>query len=56
MGYDVVMSLLEDYLDMGYSLYVDNFYTSPILGSDLFDHSTHVTGTLDRKRIGFRRK
>ena len=46
------MNLLEGYLDQGYSIYVDNFYTSPTLGSHLFDHSTHITGTLDRTRVG----
>lgn len=31
LGYDVVISLLQEYLSQGYSLYIDNFYTSPIL-------------------------
>ena len=52
LSYDVVMNLLEGYLDQGYSIYVDNFYTSPTLGSHLFDRSTHITGTLDRTRVG----
>ena len=52
LGYDVVFRLMEKYLDQGYSLYVDNFYTSPILASDLFARKTHITGTLDRTRKG----
>ena len=50
LGYDVVFSLMTDYLDQGYSLYVDNFYSSPTLATDLFDHKTHITGTLEKKR------
>ncbi len=52
LGYDVVMSLMEPYLLEGYSLYIDNFYTSPTLVSDLYDLSVHVTGTLDCTRTG----
>ena len=52
LGYDVVMSLMDPYLLEGYSLYIDNFYTSPTLVSDLFDCCTHVTGTLDCTRTG----
>ena len=52
LGYDVVMSLMNDYLSQGYSLYSDNFYTSPILVTTLYDLGVHVTGTLDHTRIG----
>ena len=45
LGYDVVFRLM-------YSLYVDNFYTSPTLAKDSFCHSTHLTGTLDRNWRG----
>jgi len=50
LGYDVVFRLMTGYLDQGYSLYVDNFYTSPTLAVDLF--KTHITGTLNKTRIG----
>ena len=50
LGYDVVLSLMKDYLSQGYSLYIDNFYTSPIL--DLYGLGVHVTGTLDCSRVG----
>ena len=50
LEYDVVVSLMQDYLSQGYSLYVDNFYTSPTLVSDLYDLGVHVTGTLDCTR------
>ena len=52
LGYDVVFRLMANYLDQGYSLYVDNFYTSPTLAIDLLAHKTHITGTLDRTRVG----
>lgn len=37
-------------IDQRYSSYVDNFYTSSILTTDLFAHNTHITGTLGRTR------
>ena len=52
LSYDVVMRLMDDYLDEGYNLFVDNFYTSPTLATDLFARSTYITGTLDRTRVG----
>lgn len=52
LGYDVVLHLMKDYLNEGRTLYVDNFYTSPTLAVDLFDLRTHLTGTLDKTRIG----
>ena len=50
----MLMSLMQDYLSQGYSLYIDNFYTSPTLVSDLYDLGVHVhvTGTLDCTRTG----
>ena len=52
LGYDVVVSLMQEYQSQGYSLYIDNFYTSPTLVSDLYDLGVHVTGTLDCTRTG----
>ena len=52
LGYDVVLNLMKPYLSQGYSLYVDNFYTSPILVSDLYSQGVHVTGTIGSGRIG----
>ncbi len=53
LGYDVVMKLMEPYLGQGYHLYLDNFYTSPVLVRDLFLHGTPSTGTVKSKRKGF---
>ena len=50
LSYDVVFRLMDEYLDQGYNLFVDNFYTSPTLAFDLFARKTHLTGTLDRTR------
>ena len=51
LGYDVVMTLMQNYLDQGYHLFIDNFYASVTLAKDLFQHGTLVTGTiLDSRR------
>ncbi len=52
LSYDVVQSLIKPFLLQGYSLYIDNFYTSPVLVLDLYKECIHVTGTLDCSRIG----
>ena len=52
LGYNVVLSLMQDYLSQGYALYINNFYTSPTLVADLYNLCVHVTGTLDCTRIG----
>ena len=49
---NVVFSLLNDFLDQVFSLYIDNFYTSPVLANDLFSHKTNTTGTLSINRKG----
>ena len=51
-GYDVVISLMQDYLSQGYSLYTDNFYTSPTLVTYLYALGVHATGTRDCSRKG----
>ena len=50
--YDVVMRLMEPYLDQGYKLYTDNFYTSPVLYMALRKRKTGACGTLRLNRIG----
>lgn len=54
-SFNVVMGLLRkcDLLDKGYSLYTDNYYTSPKLFDTLDSRLTHAVGTarLNRKEI-----
>ena len=52
LGYDVVMELMEPYLNQGYHLYLDNFYTSPELLEHLFLYRTPATGTVKLNRTG----
>ena len=53
LGYDVVMLLMQPYLNQGYHLYIDNFYTSSTLVKDLFLQGTPVTGTIRENSRGF---
>ncbi|GBM22473.1 PiggyBac transposable element-derived protein 4 [Araneus ventricosus] len=48
---NIVMTLLEDLLDKGYCVTLDNFYTSPELAELLLSHRTDVYGTLRPNRI-----
>ena len=53
LSYDVVMELMQPFLNQGYHLYLDNFYTSPQLVKDLFECGTHSTGTVKVNRKDF---
>ena len=53
LGYDVMMKLMQPYLGQGYHLYLDNFYTSNKLVSDLYSQGTPSTGTVKVNRRGF---
>ena len=50
--YDVVMRLMDPFLNQGYKLYLDNFYTSPTLFMDLWRKKTGACGTLRLVRKG----
>ncbi len=50
LSYDVVRNLLQPYLNQGYKLFCDNFYTSPLLFNDLVDTGIVATGTLNTNR------
>ena len=43
---NVVLTLMYPLKDLGYDLYTDRFYTSPILATELLDMSTTLTGTV----------
>ena len=53
LGYDVVMRVMQPFLNQGYRLYVDNFYTSVALMNDLFAQRVPATGTIVETRRGF---
>lgn len=48
----VVLCLLEKYLGVGHSVFMDNFYNSVKLTKDLLEKKTYVTGTLRANRKG----
>ncbi|XP_028173396.1 piggyBac transposable element-derived protein 4-like [Ostrinia furnacalis] len=48
----IVLKLLEDNLDSGHSVYMDNFYNSYDLAVKLLDRQTYCTGTLRKNREG----
>jgi len=53
LGHDVVMNLSSPFLNQGYRIYMDNFYTSPQLLKDLYENKTYATGTMASNRRGF---
>ena len=52
LGYDVVMKLIDPLLDQGHQLFVDNFYTSPILLKNLFLEQTPETVAITENHKG----
>ena len=53
LSHRVVHDLMGPYLNKGYKLYTDNFYTSPMLVKDLLNDGTYLTGTVRTNRKGF---
>jgi len=47
-----VMKLMKSYLDKGHYLFVDNYYTSPLLFRELFIRKTGACGTVKPNRRG----
>ena len=53
LAYGVVFRLLNDLLESGRVLYCDNFYTSPHLFEDLYEHGIFASGTVRTNRKEF---
>jgi len=53
LAYRVVFDLMKHYLDKGYHLFMDNFYTSYQLFTDLLKRKTGACGTVKFNRLGF---
>ena len=47
---NIVMTLMEPLSNMGYNLYVDRFYTSPELATELLCIGSTITGTVMSNR------
>jgi hypothetical protein len=52
----IPMTLMNDYLDDGRVLYMDNFYTTPRLAKYFLDRGTHTCGTVRTNRRNFPRE
>ena len=50
--HDIVMNLLKGRLHVGHHVFMDNFYTSPTLFTELLNRGTDCTGTLRPNRQG----
>lgn len=53
LAFDVVTQLCQAYLDQGYIIYMDNFYTSTSLFLHLLERKTLACGTTRKDRRGF---
>lgn len=49
---NIVLTLMEPYMNKGHTLYVDNWYTSPALFHYLHDNNTGACGTVRSNRTG----
>ena len=52
LGRKVVMSVIEPYLDKGYYVFMDNYYTSVALFEELQERKTLACGTVTSNRSG----
>ncbi|KAG8238149.1 hypothetical protein J437_LFUL017262 [Ladona fulva] len=50
------MEMVQPLLEKGYTLYLDNWYTSPILYLNLMKNDTNVIGTVRKKRKNMPKK
>lgn len=50
VSYNIVLKLIEPYLNFGRTIYVDNWYSSVKLAEKLIKENTHIVGTLRANR------
>uniref|UniRef100_A0A2C9KGK8 PiggyBac transposable element-derived protein domain-containing protein n=1 Tax=Biomphalaria glabrata TaxID=6526 RepID=A0A2C9KGK8_BIOGL len=53
LGYNVVMSMTEPYLDKYHEVYFDNFFSSLKLAEDLLERKTYSCATIRARRKGW---
>ena len=53
LAYGVVFHLMEELLDSGRVLYCDNYYSSPTLFEDLYEHGIYASGTVRTNKKHF---
>ena len=49
----IPVTLMQNYLEKGHHLFMDNLYTSLLLAKYFLEHGTHVTGTIRDSRTHF---
>jgi len=49
----IPINLMQPYLGLGHTLYLDNYYTSPALATYLLNHDTYICGTINPKRLNY---
>ncbi|KAJ8318238.1 hypothetical protein KUTeg_003329 [Tegillarca granosa] len=52
LGYEVVMDLVRPLFGKYHHLLVDNYFSSPVLGDDLFQNQMYLTSTVKETRKG----
>ena len=53
VAYGIVLKLIEPCLRKGYTVYMDSYYSSPLLYKDLLDAGTTASGTLRNNQKNF---
>ena len=53
LTHDLVMRLMAPYLNQGYQLFTDNYFTSYVLATSLINNGTELVGTVRANRRGF---
>ena len=49
----IPINLMQPYLGLGHTLYLDNYYTSSALAAYHLNHNTYICGTVNPKRFNY---